>query len=78
MLDDISLSSDEWDEILGNEELMLKFNVENGEIVLIMDEKVSGVENNKFVCENSEMSVDGGKNDGDIGGFEEEDSEKDS
>lgn len=43
-----------------------------------MDEKVSGVENNKFVCENSEMSVDGGKNDGDIGGFEEEDSEKDS
>lgn len=78
MSDDISSSSDERDEISGNEESMLKSNVENGETALITDEKVSGAENNKSVCENSETSVDGGKNDGDTGGSEEEDSEKDS
>ena len=78
MSDDISSSSDERDEISGNEESMLKSNVENGETALITDEKVSGAESNKSVCENSETSVDGGKNDGDTGGSEEEDSEKDS
>ncbi|XP_068704066.1 caldesmon-like isoform X2 [Montipora foliosa] len=78
MSDDITSSSDERDEISGNEESMLKSNVENGETALITDEKVSGAENNKSVCENSETSVDGGKNDGDTGGSEEEDSENDS
>ncbi|XP_068725312.1 caldesmon-like isoform X2 [Montipora capricornis] len=78
MSDDITSSGDERDEISGNEESMLKSNVENGETALITDEKVSGAENNKSVCENSETSVDGGENDGDTGGSEEEDSENDS